>query len=66
MSAEIKIFGGYAFVMRAIFGFGDCSAGHPAARPVFAGDLRGVSPVGGVCRTGGERRERRPHEMTIL
>ena len=40
-----KIFGGYAFVMRAIFGFGDCFAGHPAPRPVFAGDLRGVSPL---------------------
>lgn len=40
-----KIFGGYAFVMRAIFGFGDCFAGHPAPRPVFAGALRGVSPL---------------------
>ena len=40
-----KIFGGYAFVMRAIFGFGDCFAGHPTPRPVFAGVSRGVSPV---------------------
>ena len=40
-----KIFGGYAFVMRAIFGFGDCFAGHPTPRPVFAGVARGVSPV---------------------
>ena len=40
-----KIFGGYAFVMRAIFGFGDCFAGHPTPRSVFAGDSRGVSPV---------------------
>ena len=40
-----KIFGGYAFVVRAIFSFGDCFAGHPAPRPVFAGGLRGVSPL---------------------
>ena len=40
-----KIFGGYAFVMRMIFGFGDCFAGHPTPRPVFAGVSRGVSPV---------------------
>ena len=40
-----KIFGGYAFVMRAIFGFGDCFAGHPVPRPVFAGGKEGVSPL---------------------
>ena len=40
-----KIFGGYAFVMRAIFGFGDCFAGHPTPRPVFAGGKEGVSPL---------------------
>ena len=40
-----KIFGGYAFVMRAIFGFGDCFAGHPVPRPVFAGGSQGVSPL---------------------
>ena len=40
-----KIFGGYAFVMRAIFGFGDCFAGHPTPRPVFAGEKEGVSPL---------------------
>ena len=40
-----KIFGGYDFVMRAIFGFGDCFAGHPTPRPVFAGVPRGVSPL---------------------
>ena len=40
-----KIFGGYAFVMRAIFGFGDCFAGHPMPRPVFAGAPQGVSPL---------------------
>ena len=39
-----KIFGGYAFVMRAIFGFGDCFAGHPVPRAVFAGGKEGVSP----------------------
>ena len=40
-----KIFGGYFFVMAAIFGFGSCFAGHPVPRPVFAGVGRGVSPV---------------------
>ena len=40
-----KIFGGYLFVMTAIFGFGSCFAGHPVPRPVFAGVGRGVSPV---------------------
>ena len=40
-----KIFGGYAFVMRAIFGFGDCFAGHPTPRLVFAGGKEGVSPL---------------------
>ena len=40
-----KIFGGYGFVMRAIFGFGDCFAGHPVPRPVFAGVSQGVSPL---------------------
>ena len=40
-----KIFGGYAFVMRAIFGFGDCFAGRPTPRRVFAGASGGVSPV---------------------
>ena len=40
-----KIFGGYDFVMRAIFGFGGCFAGHPTPRPVFAGGSRGLSPV---------------------
>ena len=40
-----KIFGGYAFVMRAIFGFGGCFAGHPTPRPVFAGVLQGLSPL---------------------
>ena len=40
-----KIFGGHTFVMRAIFGFGGCFAGHPTPRPVFAGVGRGVSPV---------------------
>ena len=40
-----KIFGGYAFVMRAIFGFGDCFAGHPTPRPVFTGAPRGLSPL---------------------
>ena len=40
-----KIFGGYAFVMRTIFGFGDCFAGHPTPRPVFAGGKGGVSPL---------------------
>ena len=39
-----KIFGGYAFVMRAIFGFGDCFAGHPVPRAVFAGGKEGLSP----------------------
>ena len=43
-----KIFGGYAFVMRAIFGFGACFAGRPMPRPVFAGAQEGVSPVEGA------------------
>ena len=47
-----KIFGGYAFVMRAIFGFGDCFAGHPTPRPVFAGVARGVSPLGAYASHG--------------
>ena len=40
-----KILGGYAFVMRAIFGFGDCFAGHPTPRPVFTVVLQGLSPM---------------------
>ena len=40
-----KIFGGYDFVLRAIFGFGAYFAGHPVPRLVFAGDARGLSPV---------------------
>ena len=33
-----KVFGSFAFVMRAVFGFGYCFAGHPVPRPVFAGE----------------------------
>ena len=40
-----KIFGSYTFVMRAIFGFGDCFVGHPTPRPVFAGVSQGLSPL---------------------
>ena len=43
--SDLRSCGGYAFVMRAIFGFGDCFTGHPIPRPVFAGVSRGLSPV---------------------
>lgn len=40
-----KIFGGYDFVRRAIFGFGAYFAGCPVPRAVFTGGKKGVSPV---------------------